>query len=96
MLCPACSGLQKRRGPGMELAPLGNTFPSSKPPSFEPFSQAVLDQAFNLQQGSYQLPEADKGIPVLSGLGGAPAAPPAAAAASAHAAPRSFKFKVRL
>lgn len=86
----------------MELAPLSTTYPSSNPPSFAPLGPEALAAAFTLQPGSYHLSEADKGIPALSALDGAPpaAAAPLVAAAGAQPAPagtqRSFKFKVKI
>eukprot|EP00887_Chlorella_sp_A99_P005304 scaffold1.g5304.t1 len=84
----------------MELAPLGNTYPSANPPPFVPLSAATLQAAFTLQPGACQLPEADKGVPVLSALAGAaPVLPPAAVqppAAGAALVRPSFKFKVKI
>lgn len=94
----------------MELAPLSTTYPSSNPPSFAPLAPEALAAAFMLQPGYYQLPEADRGIPVLSALDSAPVpvaavAPAVPGAAPATAAPRaaaaagkkpSLKFKVKI
>lgn len=46
-----------RRGPGMELAPLAGVFASSNRPQIQPLPREVLQRAFTLESGTYELPK---------------------------------------